>query len=72
MHVELLGSSERYYVGGLPQWADGGIVDVEVTGIGVKSQKSYKHHNQIAVGSSPCLFRRGCYTDQAPKSLTNP
>lgn len=48
-HVQLLGPNERYLAVGLPQSTDDGLVDIEVSGLGVKSQQPYNTHGQIDV-----------------------
>lgn len=52
-HRELLDAGDRYLVGGLPQSTDDGIIDVEIYGLGIKSQKEYRVTSQVAVTLQP-------------------
>ena len=49
VHLELLGSGERYVLTGLPQSTDDGVIDVEVSGLGVRSGQLYKANTQVVV-----------------------
>ena len=52
-NIEVLGPSDRYNVVGVPQWADGKVVKVNIAGIGAKSQRPYEVENDIEVGAPP-------------------
>jgi len=52
-HVEILGPSDRYFVAGLPQITQDGLVDIHVSGLGANSQQLYKTASQIVVGLTP-------------------
>src|SRR5689334_12910008 len=46
-HVEFIGPGEKFLLNGLPQWTDDGLIDIEVAGFGVHSQRQYSINSQI-------------------------
>ncbi len=51
--LEVLGANEVLTVSGLPAISDDGIIDVQVSGLGVTSQRLYSTVSQLAIALPP-------------------